>query len=784
MASRSMERNRYFKVKSKMQFVNADIKFLKDCRRLGVFPNFISLKTNYNSRASMKALEFAKDKWLNLEIKSQYSKLHRLELEAYGLHLNLTKNLNAVEYEDWIVFLHNMDNVIQHKLEQKINTHNKKLSKLVPRNPVSQKTNPVSIVKNESSQTFSNEEMNFLNKGLKYNLHFKKPPIDEIINGIETAIRFLDENSKHYVRNACKIEISKNSQRNRNFFNDTKNEYHIIKSLKSKDCFYLKADKGNSLVILDKPDYFNRVSALINEGPYTEIKKNPLPKMIRDTKTVLSISNKVINDRIRFSLTVSNPVLPRMYCLPKIHKEGKSMRPIVSCINSPTYLLSKYLSSSFSSLPNQQENFSVKNSYEFINKIKAIELSEHETLVSFDVTSLFPSVPVELTLGYLKDLLLNNDLDNEEVDQYVNLAKLCMNHNFFQINNKFFQQNEGTAMGNSLSPFMANLFMGRFETDLKNQLVYFPRIWIRYVDDVFAIFDTSKCNIQNFINDINSKCPSIKFTYELEKDNRLPFLDMYVIRNSKWLEIDIYRKKTSVNRFILEESNHCMQHKLANFNWLIHRLFNFPLSYDRFKKELNYIKEVAANNGFSSDLIDNLVRKHRSKQVLRSVTRLESSNEVNVKDKYVKLPFYPKYTNGLKNILGNSGFKMVYSTDNSIKNVLGNPKDPVDSMDKAGIYKISCQNCDQVYVGQTKRSLKVRFKEHLAHVKYRRPDKSSVALHMFENGHKVENVVLIKAVNNKSELNSCESLEIYKHRNNLMNVENAPIYNSKLFELL
>ncbi|KAG8239602.1 hypothetical protein J437_LFUL018654 [Ladona fulva] len=39
------------------------------------------------------------------------------------------------------------------------------------------------------------------------------------------------------------------------------------------------------------------------------------------------------------------PAPPRLYGLPKIHKEGAPLRPIVSAINSPTYNLAKVLSS-------------------------------------------------------------------------------------------------------------------------------------------------------------------------------------------------------------------------------------------------------------------------------------------------------------------------------------------------------------------------------------------------------------------------------------------------------
>lgn len=53
------------------------------------------------------------------------------------------------------------------------------------------------------------------------------------------------------------------------------------------------------------------------------------------------------------------------------------------------------------------------------------------------------------------------------------------------IPNKFFEQTEGTEMGNPLSPFLAEVFASRFEINIKNTNNDFPKIWVRYVDDIF-----------------------------------------------------------------------------------------------------------------------------------------------------------------------------------------------------------------------------------------------------------------------------------------------------------
>ncbi|KAJ8962746.1 hypothetical protein NQ318_001144, partial [Aromia moschata] len=87
-------------------------------------------------------------------------------------------------------------------------------------------------------------------------------------------------------------------------------------------------------------------------------------------------------------------------------------------------------------------------------------------------------------------------------------------------NGEYFQQHEGTAMGNSLSPFIANLFMSKFETEVKYKFEYFPRVWFMYVDDIFAVFDTTTISLDNFVAKLNNRLPTIKFTNEVEHNEQ------------------------------------------------------------------------------------------------------------------------------------------------------------------------------------------------------------------------------------------------------------------------
>ncbi|KAG8299372.1 hypothetical protein J6590_108837 [Homalodisca vitripennis] len=125
-------------------------------------------------------------------------------------------------------------------------------------------------------------------------------------------------------------------------------------------------------------------------------------------------------------------------------------------------------------------------------------------------------------------------------------------------------------------------------------------------------------NLNNFINHLNSFYSSIKFTHEIESNNSIPFLDILVIKNtiSKRLEFDIYRKPTHTDCFITNDSNHPPTQKRAVFHSLIYR------SQEKFKKELQYIKDVAFFNGYKTDLVEHIFKKAKKKHDKKSKTTL------------------------------------------------------------------------------------------------------------------------------------------------------------------
>ena len=115
----------------------------------------------------------------------------------------------------------------------------------------------------------------------------------------------------------------------------------LIALKKDPDRLVLSADKGNCVVVMDKQQYHDKALSLLNDkSTYAVLKSDPT----RKTQGKLNkMSLGKFSDSTYKILYSSDGFCPRFYGLPKIHKPGIPLRPIVSFVNSPTYAISGYL---------------------------------------------------------------------------------------------------------------------------------------------------------------------------------------------------------------------------------------------------------------------------------------------------------------------------------------------------------------------------------------------------------------------------------------------------------
>ena len=168
--------------------------------------------------------------------------------------------------------------------------------------------------------------------------------------------------------------------------NITREMRTALKSLKEDhSIMILPAGKGRASVLLDADNYHNKMTSLIETGPYKTVNKGPTDRLCRKLTDKLLV-NGSLDEKTYRKLRPQHKQPPRIYGLPKIHKPNIPLRPIVSCVNSFAYDLSAYLSDLLSPLTGLTSR-TVPNSTSFVQEISSLSIHADETMVSFDVES-------------------------------------------------------------------------------------------------------------------------------------------------------------------------------------------------------------------------------------------------------------------------------------------------------------------------------------------------------------------------------------------------------------
>ena len=108
----------------------------------------------------------------------------------------------------------------------------------------------------------------------------------------------------------------------------------------------LTADKGVAMVIMDQQDYTNKANILLQDtNTYKVLKKDPTNSLKNKLITTLKDIKQTggLNNTKYKQLYPTSAVPPKFYGLPKIHKVGTPLRPIVSSRWSITYGVAKEL---------------------------------------------------------------------------------------------------------------------------------------------------------------------------------------------------------------------------------------------------------------------------------------------------------------------------------------------------------------------------------------------------------------------------------------------------------
>ena len=293
---------------------------------------------------------------------------------------------------------------------------------------------------------------------------------------------------------------------------------------------------------------------------------------------------------------------------------------------------------------------------------------------------------------------------------------------------------------------------------------------------------------------ISNLHPNLNFTIEKEKDNRLPFLDVLLVRTDTELLTTVYRKPTFAGQYIPFQSFCPLSQKINLISCLVFRAFKI-CSKKLFDEELDKIKSIFGALGYPTHVI--------RKAISNTITKFEKpiKQGPNKCPVYLRLPYLGREAialeSNVKNIV-NSTFRSVqlrisYFTRKPLNGIC---KDTTADHEKSNvIYKYRC-HCDSVYVGRTSQRFHIRRDQHVTkslrtwmQTGVNKPTNrgSAIAEHLLNNpecanNYSDSNFSIISKARNEYHLNVLESLFIKTLKPNLC--KQQFVYKSILYKLL
>lgn len=714
-------------VKCKLARLTNHTTFLIRCRDNQIVPNGMRLRRVFSSVHASKILRKAEETLIRDQIVSLRQRKAAEIKTKERLLLSLRNTMSGEDFRTVQEVTDKAENNVFHSTKA---TQRKKFDALVAtkkRSARSGRSITVTAVDNRSGRDLTEDELNVLKKGLGFAPAPEIIPEKEIICAVEASLSKVTDDKANIIRSQVSNVLTK-AKKQPVKDNLTVRERKALGNLKKRsDIKILPADKGNVTVVLSTEEYKRKVAELLNDPAYVKIQRDPTAVKERKMKQVIEDIRRSgdMSDELAKKLKPNHSTAPRLYGLPKVHKEGTPLRPITCMIGSPAYEAAAYLTNVISPVLGKSV-YTVSNSSSFVDEIKRLNLNEFEEMVSFDVVSLFTKVPVQEAVDVICKKLSEDDTLFERselgVDTIRKLMMACLECRYFLCHSEFYEQKEGAPMGLSLSVVLANAYMEHLEESVLNTCALKPTIWRRYVDDTFILWPHGEDALQEFHRQLNDFCPDVQFTLEREKENQMSFLDVLLCREDGRLKTSVYRKATTSNVYLNFASNHPPGTKAGIIKCLETRARLICSDPSKLKEEKDMIREVFAANGYPEEFIKKAMRPKRN------VQSQEPQEEASGRQVYAAIPYVPGVSEKISKILKQGDIRVAHKSKR-LRNQLVRVKDPIEPGKRKGaVYQITC-SCGSSYVGESGRPKNVRMKEHIADMKFARTDKSATAKH-------------------------------------------------------
>ena len=199
------------------------------------------------------------------------------------------------------------------------------------------------------------------------------------------------------------------------------------------------------------------------------------------------------------------------------------------------------------------------------------------------------------------NLRQENDVTTSTLAEF---AEVALKDNIFTFKEKTLKQKRCTVICTKFARPFSILFMAKLEEEILSEIELKPYLWWRYIDDIFFLWEHGEEKLKEFIEHLNEKHPTIKFTAEWSQTS-INFLDVTVSLISGKIITDLYGKHTDSHQYLHSSSSHpyhCKKGIPYSQTLCLNRICSDPNSFDR---RCNDLEKWLIERGYSEREVRN-----------------------------------------------------------------------------------------------------------------------------------------------------------------------------------
>ena len=316
--------------------------------------------------------------------------------------------------------------------------------------------------------------------------------------------------------------------------NLTTSEVRVMRSLRtSRELFIKPADKNLGLCVMTIDWYVAEGNRQMRAGNYEQTRDFSMAAMLSKFDTFIAAHGQSISytearwlghQRLtgQFRLAV-------FYMLPKLHKTPIKGRPIVASRAWVFTPLSQWLAYHLNEVLETCDTV-LSSTASIITKLRsfASPLDGDVYLVTADASDMYNNIPVDQAILAVGSLLLRRNWPQQLVAAVKAGLELVLKNNFFTFNGNTYRQTAGIAMGTPCAPPLAQLFVATLEETLRASLgQQWPALYVRYIDDGFAIVKGHRDQLDTFMAEVQAMHPNLRWTFTVSQ-KAVAFLDLTI----------------------------------------------------------------------------------------------------------------------------------------------------------------------------------------------------------------------------------------------------------------